>query len=197
MAFEPMVQYVKPGERGKAKVTHFTIDQKAYDLMSLRFAITRGRERPTSMGDYCRLTIDGQVVMSDTDMEKDTNYSVVNQARGNVLIAGLGIGMILVPILKNPKVKKVTVVELHQDVIDLVAPSFKDPRLTIVHSDIRDWTPTGRAKFDVIYFDIWSTINSSNLKVMKRLEGQFAPYLKKGGWMGCWAKHLCGRYSGF
>jgi len=49
-------------------------------------------------GKYIRLRHGIEVVMSDTDMEKRTNARFVANAHGNVLIGGLGIGMILLAI---------------------------------------------------------------------------------------------------
>jgi spermidine synthase len=90
-------------------------------------------------------------MMSDTNMERRSNWQVKDNAHGRVLIAGLGIGMILHPILDPTRaiisrragealqpVEHVTVVELNQDVIDLVAPSLAryGDRVTIVKADI-------------------------------------------------------------
>ena len=44
-------------------------------------------------GRYARLFVNGTMFMSDTPMERNTNYAVVRNAHGNVLIAGLGIGL--------------------------------------------------------------------------------------------------------
>jgi spermidine synthase len=133
--------------------------------------------------------------MSDTRLEQSTNREVVSQARGDVLIAGLGIGFILVPILKKNEVTSITVVEKHQDVIDLVGPRFNDPRLTILQGDILTWRPPKGSTYSTIYFDIWPNICSDNLTEMTRLERRFKPRLQKNGWMGSWAKVLCRRLN--
>lgn len=193
--FEPMVKLVPPGTKGVAKVRHITITEQGARSMILREAITCGREKSSPAGDYCQLIVDGELMMSDTRLEHDTNQTVVWKATGDVLIAGLGIGLILVPILAKACVKSVTVVELHQDVIDLVSPSFKDTRLQIVCGDIYSWKPAKGTRFQTIYFDIWPNFCSSNLNQMKKLERRFRTYLEKGGWMNSWAKSLCRRWS--
>jgi hypothetical protein len=188
-----MVKHVPAGQCGRAKVDHFHIGEREFSFMVMRQAVTRGREPATPEGYYCRLIVGGQVVMSDTYLEQDTNREVVSQARGDVLIAGLGLGFILVPILNKKVVKSVTVIENNQDVIDLIGPNFNDPRLTIVPGDIFKWRPPKGVTYTVIYFDIWPYICADNLKEMARLERRFRPRLQKNGWMDSWAKARCKR----
>lgn len=193
--FEPMVKRIPQGAKGVAKVRHITITPQTAQTMILREVITRGREKSSPAGEYCQLIVDGELMMSDTRLEHDTNQTVVWKASGDVLIAGLGIGLILVPILAKASVRGVTVVELHQDVIDLVAPNFNDDRLQIICGDIYSWKPVKGTKFQTIYFDIWPNICLSNRNQMMKLERRFRTHLDKGGWMNSWAKELCGKWS--
>ena len=193
--FEPMIKLIPQGSQGVAKVRHITITPQVAQTMVLRELITHGRERSSPAGEYCQLIIDGELMMSDTQLEHDTNQTVVLKASGDVLIAGLGIGLILVPILAKASVNSVTVVELHQDVIDLVAPNFMDDRLQIICEDIYSWKPAKGTKFQTIYFDIWPNICWSNRNQMMKLERRFRSNLDKGGWMNSWAKELCRKWS--
>jgi hypothetical protein len=69
---------------------------------------------------YVRLVKKGEgVMMSDTPMERNTNYHILDKANGDVLIFGLGIGLIILPLLRKENVKSITVVELYQDLIDV------------------------------------------------------------------------------
>lgn len=144
-------------------------------------------------GDYMTLKVNNQLVMSDTDLEKSTNYRVVSKATGDVLIAGLGLGMILIPIVKKDSVKSITVIEKYQDVIDLVYPQLKKclgkkaDKIIIIQSDIFSWKPRNQ-KWDTIYFDIWPTLCTDNLSEMTTLHRKFASKLVKGGWMNSWGK---------
>jgi hypothetical protein len=194
MTFEPMVKHIPPGRLGPVEVRHFHIGEREFSSMILREAATRGREPATATGDYCQLVIRGQTVMSDTYLEQSTNREVVYQARGDILIAGLGIGFILVPMLAKEGVTSITVIEKHQEVIDLVSPHFSDPRLSIIQDDIFKWKPIKGSTYDIIYFDIWPCICTSNLKEMTRLERRFRPFKSKDSWMGSWAKTRCRRY---
>ena len=131
-------------------------------------------------------------MMSDGDMEHRSNYRPTSRMNGDVLIAGLGIGMILVPILRNPKVKSVVVLEKYQDVIDLVEPPLRKAlgadatKLTVLCADVFDWEIPRDQKFDSIYFDIWPNICTDQLKDITKLKRKFCRRVRQGGWMAAW-----------
>jgi spermidine synthase len=206
--FVPMTQVVQPGAKGSAKVEHYTISQHDSQFSMIRSMANHDPYGYVSPGDYCRLVINGDLVMSDTRMEKETNRELTRRAHGDVLIAGLGIGMVLVPLVKNDDVKSITVVEQNQDVIDLVSPHFtvtapywveskqayKLHKLSILCGDILTWNPEEalghRPTYDVIYFDIWPDKCIDNLEEMTKLKRRYRKYLVKGGagWMACWSQ---------
>jgi spermidine synthase len=146
------------------------------------------RSEAVQAGGYCQLKVGGILMMSDTQMEQRTNREVVHKARGRVLISGLGIGMILVPILAKPEVTSVTVLELSQDVIDLVLPHVADPRLEVIQADVFGYKPPKGAKYDVIYHDIWPELSTDTLKEMTKLHRKYAHCLAPGGWQDSWRK---------
>jgi len=129
-------------------------------------------------------------VMSDAEYEKITNREILNVARGNVLIAGLGIGMILIPLLKDKEIKKITVVEKEKDLIDLIFSKVKKHdkanKLEIIHSDIFELDLPKEQKFDVIYFDIWDNVCGDNYQQMKDLKKKFSKNRAKGSTVLCW-----------
>lgn len=136
-----------------------------------------------------------ETIMSDSTMEWESNEAIVREAHGDVLIAGLGIGMILVPIIKKPEVRSVTVVEFYEDVISLVHPNISkiDPenKLTIIQGNIFEIDgQLTEKKYNVIYFDIWNGICTDNLEQVKMLKRKFRKFLDKtdpnkyiGAWM--------------
>ena len=127
--------------------------------------------------------------MSDTRYEQLTNTEVVRRAHGDVLIAGLGIGMILTRILDKPEVESVTVIEKYQDVIDLVEPHYRNPKLTVICADIYDWKPAKGTVFNCIYFDIWADQSTDCLVDMAKLHQRFKFFLDKRDdkrWMDSW-----------
>lgn len=112
-------------------------------------------------GDYVRLVVNGELMMSNTQMEKITSYPFLRRAEGDVLICGLGIGLVLLPLFSDPSVKSITVIEKTQDVIDLVLPQIKpydtENKLNVICADCFEWTTENR--YDVIFIDIWPWIN--------------------------------------
>lgn len=125
---------------------------------------------------YVRLVKKGEgVMMSDTPMERNTNMDFIQKANGDVLIFGLGLGLIILPLLNKENVKSITVVELYQDLIDVVSPILRvnDPKgkLTIIQGDCFEFHKQNNKdkKFDCIYGDIWIKIDTDNYNEMKIL----------------------------
>ena len=94
-------------------------------------------------GEYVRLIDKNEkfygCVMSDTPMEHRTNYEILNKANGDVLIGGLGIGMILIPLMQKEEVKSITIVEKYQEIIDMVGSQLPlNDKVKIINGDIFD-----------------------------------------------------------
>jgi hypothetical protein len=186
--FPAMTEIIPEGTCGVAKVVHFEVSKDDSMWTAIRAILDPMSYVPP--GKYAKLIVNGCLNMSDTRMEHHTNFEVVHQARGNVLLAGLGLGMILHPILKKPEVLSVTVIEKCADVIALISPTVKHPRLTIIHGDIYEWKPAKGTKFDTIYFDVWSDQSTDDLEDMRKLHMRFRPYKVKEGWMNSWRRDI-------
>lgn len=130
-----------------------------------------------SPGKYVRLCHKREVVMSDTDMEKRTNAKFVANAHGNVLIGGLGIGMILLAIQDKSNVDRIVVVEKSKEVIGLVKDQLPlNDKVEIVNADVWEYTPL--CKFNTIYLDIWNYINTDVYRdSMKPLISRYRKFL--------------------
>ena len=134
--------------------------------------------------DYVRLVKKGDgVMMSDTPMERNSNKEFIRNANGDVIVFGLGLGMIILPLLSDDTVKSITVVELYQDLIDLVTPFLKpfdkENKLKVVQGDVFTYTPEKTVKFDTIYFDIWISICDDNYEEQKKLTRKYSKYLNR------------------
>ena len=145
----------------------------------------RGRVWP---GLYTGLYLDGELWMSDTPDEITDHMGAISEIErvgGRVLINGLGIGLVLAAALAVEGVEHVDVVEINRDVIDLVAPFYADPRVTIHHGDALDidW-PLG-TRWNVIWSDIWPTITAGNLAEFEVLRTKYAAM---ADWHGFWAE---------
>jgi hypothetical protein len=184
MNFPKIAEIIPEQEVGCAKVKHFTVN-KTYARWAFHST------EATSLGKYAQLFVDGQLYMSDTDMEQRSNNEVVWKANGNVLIAGLGLGMILKPLIEKPEVTHITVIEKYQDVVDMIAPYWKNEKITIICADIFEWKPEKDQKFDTIYFDIWADICTDNLKEIHTLHRRSAKWINRSNpksWVDSWMK---------
>lgn len=178
--FVEMAPIVPEGSVGNVSISHMVMEDERVQhekLMSM-MSFTSGYGRETydlQAGTYCKLINDGRKIieMTDTPMERRTNLEFIRNAHGSVLIGGLGIGMIIVPLLTRESVTDITVVEINQDIIDLVWSHIDAlPRtcdLNIVCADVMTWRPENGIKFDSLYFDIWPDISGDNWDDMKKI----------------------------
>jgi spermidine synthase len=132
------------------------------------------------------------IIMTNTWMEWYTNTEFIRKAQGDILIGGLGIGMILLAIQDKPEVKTITVVEKEAEIIDLVTPQLPlNEKVTIVHEDIFTYKPT--QKYDTIYFDIWNDVCGDNYEEMKKLNRKYSRSRNPDSWIGSWRSYECKR----
>lgn len=176
---------VPEGVSGDHRIEHFTVTPKESELTRIRF----WRDEYVPAGDYVRLMRGRTVVMSNTPMEIRTNQPILSAAAGDVLLNGLGIGMVLTAILKKPDVRTVRVIEKYADVIALVGPSFaSDARVEIIHADCFDYTPLSGVKFGAVWHDIWDYICADNLSGMRTLHRRYG---RRAHWQGSWGRSQC------
>lgn len=183
--YADMTALLEDRKIGDWELSHFTIDSNNFRAMLDGIAT----------GSYIRLSHKGEVVMSNTSMEERTNMNFCCNAYGDVLIGGLGIGMIILAIQDKPEVKSITVIEKNQEVIELVATQlhFND-KVNIVCADVFDWKPDKNVKYDVSYMDIWNWINEDVYQEqMKPLKRKYSRFLRSKSenpnrYNGCWAE---------
>jgi len=99
-------------------------------------------------------------------------------AYGNVVIMGLGMGWVAINTAMNETVKKVIVIELDQEVIDLfndcgafysLKPEVLN-KIEIIHADAMKWKPEDM-KIDFLYADIWrSLVEQSTLDDVHQMQ---------------------------
>lgn len=149
--FPLMVQKVPPCRCGAVEFKHCAwTPQQAYVVGTLRNELRT--THPT-----LQMNIDGVGWMFDTLHERWMNRTTVINAAGDVLIGGLGMGMILWPILAKRNVRSVTVIENNPSVPELVLPTLERAKgiekLQVVQADARDWKPARGQLFDYIWLD--------------------------------------------
>jgi len=183
--YKDMADILSDRKSGEFKLSHYDITENNFR------AIYRDG---IPIGTYIGLFHNGEVVMSNTPMEKRTNREFVVNAHGNVLIGGLGIGLILLAVQDKEEVDHITVVEKHQEVIDLVADQLLlNDKVEIVNADVFDYVP--KMKYNTIYMDIWNWVNSDIYnEQMKPLISRYRKYLVSKSedserYIDCWVKN--------
>jgi hypothetical protein len=161
---------VPDGESGDWKVDTFTIGDTeawAFNLGNAYSGHEMGQLANVYPGTYRRLSHKRiGLMMTNTHMERYTNSEPVREGKGRVLVNGLGLGMVLTALLKKPSVTHVTVVEIDEDVIRLVAPSYASDvqagRVRIIHADALQRRLEPGEEYDYAWHDIWPTINGKD-----------------------------------
>lgn len=177
-----------------ATLSTFEFSSKKDPFLNIRSVRDGGSMFYVSDGKYVRLHVNGQLMMTDTGMERKSNLNFVRKANGKVLIAGLGIGLIIkniLPKLVSGEITEITIIEKYQSVIDLISPYFRHEKIKIICADIFEWMPIKDEKYDTIYFDIWPEICTDNLDEIKTLHNKFKNKLNKNNpskWMNSWMK---------
>lgn len=182
--YKDMSSILIDGQVGDFKLQHYKISDNNF------YATVRCGIPP---GEYVRLVNGCRCVMSDTPMEKKTNEDFVRNAHGNVLIGGLGIGLIILAIQDKEDVEQITVVEKNCEVIELVGKQLPlNSKVNIVNADVFEYKPL--IKYNTIYMDIWNYINEDVYnKQMKPLISKYRKYLvtrleDEHRYIDCWCK---------
>lgn len=146
---------VHDGVSGDWAIETFEVGEIESEKTRLRADYTRDNDAFIPAGCYRRLVKSGEVVMSNTPMEVRTCAEFLDNARGRILINGLGLGMVLHAVLQLPLVTQVTVVERELDVIKLVGDAFNsDPRVEIIHADAFLYCPPAGVVYDSAWHDV-------------------------------------------
>ena len=178
------------GKSGDWEIRHKIVTEQEAAMERIRWALAGKGQYTHSPGRIAMLynqTLEGnKVMMSDTPMERETNERFLRFARGDILIAGLGLGTIILPLFPQDSVKTITVIEQSQDVFNLVYPHIKkfdtENKLSVEIDNIFNCKTT--KKFDTIYFDIWKDWSKELHEEAKTLRHKFLPNLNPGGWIG-------------
>lgn len=189
-------KYLTEGETENFAVQQFKPDPRWVELMAMKEPTEFGGENKLdASATYTKLvrknrTRDGNgVVMSDVPMEVNTNQPVLECGQGHVLIGGLGLGMIPLNLQEYDDVLSITIVEISEEVIELVAKKlpFND-KVKIICADIMDWEPEAGTEFDYVWLDIWDEINAENWEQMHLLAEKFGLY---SGEVVSWREDEC------
>ena len=185
MGYVKMADILKPVTVGAVEVDILDYTKTQLDFRALMDGLKKDR--------YARLLIDGKIMMSDTPMEHRTNSNFVCNAHGDVLIGGLGLGMIVLAIQDKADVSSVTIIEKSEDVLAAVSQQLPlNSKVEIIEGDVFKYKPC--RKYDCIYMDIWPYPDEDAYKEMKTLKRKYGHYLKPKNespkrFNMCWAEY--------
>lgn len=183
---------VKPHIFGDWLIKEFEVSEEEAKFFNMRLRFQGKEDQSIVAGTYQRLEqiSTGYVVMSNTPMECNTNKIAYEKARGSVLMAGLGMGMILEAVLSKPEVTHVRIIEIDKDIIEYVGSFFKaDPRVEIIHGDIFKYIPAIDEFYNYIWLDIWDGIHQNNEPEFQMLNDRFKDHCNE---MNLWSMDLLG-----
>tara|TARA_R100001594_G_scaffold129908_1_gene168754 strand:- start:132 stop:689 length:558 start_codon:yes stop_codon:yes gene_type:complete len=125
-------------------------------------------------------------IMQDSEAEYNEHQWLWDNATGDVLIGGLGLGMCHQPLIDNPDVTSVTIIEVAQDVVDLVwSDCAKDDTFSVVVADFETWSPPEGSSFDTVWGDTWLVDNSLSMAGYRTLiTDRYSQYTDNIGFWG-------------
>ena len=129
--------------------------------------------------------LDGYLWMWDTPQETELQEDLAKKSFGDVLVAGYGLGILPKFLLTNQKVKSVTTIEVHKEVIKKMREFGKIYGKIIIgnYYDLPE-----NKKYDCIIGDIWPDIDAKFLNDYISFKRKSRKLLKKNGKVLAWGK---------
>ena len=136
-----------------------------------------------------------ECIMSSNLFERLTNQNFIDHAKGDIIIFGLGLGLVIFPLLNDSEITSITVIDKSVDIIDNIGPIIKkydvNDKLTIINGDVFTYyQQLNDAKFDVAYFDYWNIVDSTIYNDMETLKELYKNNIKETGQLMYWCEDL-------
>jgi len=119
------------------------------------------------------LKVKGKTWMVDDPINWKGMEILGKAARGKVLTGGLGLGLILHSLAKNPNVTSIDVVENNEDVIKLMKDKLPDKKVRIIKGDMMNKDILGK-EYDTIILDLWT--GKGTLPIFAEMMGAFTTF---------------------
>jgi hypothetical protein len=133
--------------------------------------------------------------MSDNAQELCSMYIAAKEARGDILMGGLGLGIYpqMALALQRP-VHSITIIENNPDIIEIITNSWLNNidretrgKITILESSYEEYAETTTHTFDTILLDLWEDSDPRFLPHMNYLVNLSKSLCRPGGRIHCWA----------
>ena len=124
--------------------------------------------------------------MWDVPIERKAQKEIADQAFGDVLVAGYGLGLIQCHLIKNKKVTSVTTIEKFPLVMKEVLRVYKKIYGKVIIGDF--YQLKTNQKYDCVVGDIWEDIVADSLNEYNKFVNKALPFLKYEGKILAWGK---------
>ena len=173
---------IPEGTLGDYQIAHYNNDTTDYNWQTYRSM----REDPYDTHTVLIKNTCPMPIMQNSEAEYNEHKWLLDNATGDVLVGGLGIGMCHTMLMDNPNVTSVTIIEIAQEVIDLVwEHCHKDETFNVVLGDFETWVPPEGTTFDTVWGDSWIFDNPMTYaEYQTHIQNHYADYCDN---FGFWA----------
>lgn len=110
--------------------------------------------------NFIALNLNNETWMSITPNEINTMQNSIKNAKGNVLVMGLGLGYFPYMISKKDEVKKIDIVEMDKEIINIfnknIFPSFENKnKIQLMNKNAFDISKEEISKYNFVYVDLY------------------------------------------
>lgn len=133
--------------------------------------------------------------MTDNAQELSTMYNTAKEARGDILVGGLGLAIYpqMVFALQRP-IDSITIIENNPDVIEIVTNSVLKKldgeireKITVLESSYEEHADSTTDTYDTIMLDMWEDSDPRYLPHMNYLVNLSGSLCRPGGRIHCWS----------
>lgn len=117
---------------------------------------------------FSHILINDEIWARDDESERNIRREAAQKASGDVLVVGLGLGVINEYLKENRNVTSITIVEKSQQVIDLVREIFPERLSGVIVFPTDFFSFKTGGKYDYIYGDIFHVLDPRNFNAWER-----------------------------
>ncbi|MET7000654.1 hypothetical protein [Chitinophaga defluvii] len=112
------------------------------------------------------------IAKTDEPISEDS-IKFIQQAYGDVFVAGLGLGQMVKALIEKNEVETITIIEKDVELIELVGKYLESVSLKVKCIHAEALTYVDRSFYDFIWFDIWEEVKAENCKQIERLKSHY------------------------
>ncbi len=134
------------------------------------------------------LWIDDELWMWDIQAEQEAQKILSDDAYGDVLVAGHGLGILHRFLAQNPQVSSITTVELLPELIEAVRDEYGEIFGKIIITDFFQYS--SQKRYDCVIGDVWLDIAPPALALYNRFEAHAKTLVKPDGKILAWGQEF-------